>query len=162
MSSTNFKQVRQASGLSQEAFARLLDLSVDSVRSLEQGKMAVSYRTASQVAAKTGALAIDVMDGEPASALTRAWHGRPYETTDFHAWRAGTGLLENTDRLTKCIGAFIAAIPLERRAEIQAHFAQLMFRPEFNAITNDACRVQRSAGNYDLEDLRGFTARVNQ
>ncbi|HTL67954.1 MAG TPA: hypothetical protein VL200_09855 [Lacunisphaera sp.] len=158
----NFSKIRAATGKSQAAFAELIGVSLDTVSSIDCGRLAVSWEVAKRVQAKTGAIAADIMDGEPVIAAPRAWHGGLYSTADFHAWRAGTELVENTDRFLGCVAGFIRAVPVERRAEVQAHFAQLMCRPEFEGIANEACRVQRASGNYDFEDLRGFTARVNQ
>ncbi len=152
-----FRRLRHATKLFQQDFAALIGVSTATVASIECGRLPVSWDVAQAVAAKTGAIAADLMAGEPVVEYPRAWHGGIYEHADFIAWKNGSGLMADADRFAECVGAFIKAVPVEMRGEVHARFAQLMFRPNYEQAVNDASRTQRVAGNFDFEDLRGFT-----
>jgi DNA-binding XRE family transcriptional regulator len=84
MSKEAVLQIRQAAGLTQEAFAKLLDMRVDAIRALEQGKYDVSTKVARTIFLATGALPSELENPDSAQAV--AWDRTPYTAEHFTAW----------------------------------------------------------------------------
>ncbi len=85
MGTPSFKHVRTATGLSQADFAKLIDLGLDSVRSVEQGKLSISERIARRVFVATGALPSHLV--LTSSEEAQAWDRTSYTSQHFEAWQ---------------------------------------------------------------------------
>jgi DNA-binding XRE family transcriptional regulator len=115
MSGLSIKHVRTATGLSQVAFAELIDVAGDTVSSIEQGRIGVSSKVARRIFIETGAIPT-FLEMEDSEGRAYAWTRELYTPEHFRTWREIT----KGDLLTSIRGGTITS---RFHAVLECHFA---------------------------------------
>lgn len=147
-SNTNFRILRAATGLPQTRFADLIGVSLDTIKSIEAGRLRVSERVARKCYLATGCLPDSVLmeSGSP-----RAWTREEYTTAHFMAWQKliNGDILDNTlggtsrnsfDKVLRAI--FAAAEANGRLGTMQAEILFAAFDHLFREGYPHAARIE--------------------
>ena len=148
MGAQSLRHLRHSTGLSQSAFASLIDVSVDTVRALEQGRFEVSENVARSAFVATGA--IPALLKLPCSLYPEAlaWDRTPYTPDHFTAWQRLTSgdllrTLGGTDdhRFPAVVAAFFdSAKAAGKLGTFQALLALALHDAAFDLQTQGAAR----------------------
>jgi transcriptional regulator with XRE-family HTH domain len=161
MGAKAFCHLRHATGLSQPAFAKLIGVGVDTVRSIEQERVSVSSRVARSAFIETGVLPISLEAcGETLYPEAVAWDRAPYTPSHFEAWKricagdllAGVdGGIPALDRYLNVIKSALCAAGSEYKlGRVQAVLALALFEALFDE------ELQHSARTRAYVDGRGI------
>lgn len=166
MAAKSFRHLRDQLGVSQSRFAALLNVTVDTVRAIEQGRFAVSEHVARRAFVATGAIPMFLTLPDSLAPEAQAWTRQPYEPGHFVAWqRLTTGdimrTLGGTDdqRFLAVTGAFFDAAKAARKlGTAQALVALALHDAAFELGIQNEARVR--AHSTGLGDAFDFLATV--
>lgn len=171
MGAASFRHLRHAAGLSQPAFAKLLNCSADTIASVEQGRLGVSERLARSAFVACGCIPAMLVAGDSLYPEAIAWDRLPYTPRHFTAWRAmiGRDLLATVRgggeaaRFTAVVGVLLAAArEAGRLGEVQAALTLDLFEMAFDLGLHVEARdmAHRSGCGEDFDFLASVAGRI--